>query len=72
MWEFQNESTGDLLEIDAMSLSLAWGELYREMGYSSGPWRVLECQHEESENGVCNDCGDEVDWAERTFGDAGS
>lgn len=28
----------------------------------------LECLCSESENGICNDCGAEVDWVERTFG----
>lgn len=26
-----------------------------------------ECLHEESENGICNDCGVEVDWVSRVF-----
>lgn len=26
-----------------------------------------KCPHDESENGICNDCGDEVDWVSRKF-----
>lgn len=26
-----------------------------------------ECLHEESECGICNDCGAEVDWVSRVF-----
>lgn len=27
----------------------------------------VDCEHPESENGVCNDCGGEVDWVARRF-----
>lgn len=27
-----------------------------------------ECMHDDLENGICIDCGEEVDWAERIFG----
>lgn len=26
-----------------------------------------ECLHEESECGICNDCGKEIDWVSRIF-----
>jgi hypothetical protein len=31
------------------------------------PNELDECEHQESENGVCNDCGDEVGWINRKF-----
>lgn len=27
-----------------------------------------QCDHPESECGICNDCGAEVDWVQRVFG----
>lgn len=28
---------------------------------------ILRCQHDSSENGICIDCGEEIDWVERVF-----
>lgn len=27
-----------------------------------------ECEHDESENGICNQCGQEIDWKEKIYG----
>jgi hypothetical protein len=30
--------------------------------------KLAECEHPESECGICNYCGEEVDWVSRKFG----